>query len=289
MDGFLVVDKQPNCTSFDIVAKVRNITKSKVGHLGTLDPKASGVLILALGKATRLIEYFMNDDKSYIFDIKWGISTDSHDAEGNATYKSENRIALNEIQKSLPQFKGKIMQIPPIYSALKINGKRAYNLARKNIDFTLNAREMHVYNLEILSHNSEYTRFNVRASKGFYVRALARDIIDHLGLAGHISYLRRTKLGLFDNKNMINSDDLFSNINQSDISSNKYDINDVFYLKNNLFISDNYQILVRNGVNININNLPFNEDDIISVRLGKQLAAICKYKSGKIIIKKMLI
>ncbi len=288
MNGFLLVDKQTNCTSFDVVAKVRNLTKVKTGHLGTLDPKASGVLVLALGKATRLIEYLSNDYKSYIFDIKWGKSTDSHDADGNVTYENGKIPDLQILNNLIKNYKGSIIQYPPKYSALKINGKRAYNLARNNIEFELKARRMHVYDITILLHDKNFTRFKIKVSKGFYVRSLARDIVADLKLAGHVSYIRRTDVGNFENFTLLNSDKIFESKDSKLLSKYFHHINDI-YLKNNFYLAEKYRKIITNGCAININNLPFREEGIISLRLGKQLAAISIYSNNRLTIKKMFI
>ncbi len=289
MNGFLLVDKQANCTSFDVVAKVRNLTKVKTGHLGTLDPKASGVLVLALGKATRLIEYLSDGYKSYIFDISWGKSTDSHDADGNVTYENDSVPNISDLELLILNFKGDILQYPPKYSALKINGKRAYNLARNNIDFELKARRMHVYDITILSHEKKITRFEIKVSKGFYVRSLARDIVDLLGLAGHVTYLRRIDIAYFSCDKFLDSDEIFKFKDSNIVVNNIINMNQLYFTSNNVYLSERYRRDIANGCNIRINNLPFSEDSIISLRLGKELAAICCYKSNKLIIKKMFI
>lgn len=185
----------------------------KIGHGGTLDPLASGVLPLALGEATKTMQFCMDNDKEYEFTVKWGEETTTCDAEGEIINTSPVRPTKEQILAILPEFTGEISQAPPQYSAIKINGRRAYDLAREGVEVEMTPRKVRIYSLEIVSselckvdskeiqyttHNSLCTTFKVSCGKGTYVRSLARDIALKLGTFGYVTKLIRTKVGKFD-------------------------------------------------------------------------------------------
>lgn len=200
VNGWLIVDKPEGMGSTQVVSLTRRLFNAKKnGHTGTLDPFASGVLPIAFGEATKLIEFISDDKKEYIFTICWGSQTDTGDYEGQITKESQNIPDYNQILSVLPHFIGTITQTPPIYSAIKINGQRAYDLARKGIEVEIPQRKVEVYELELLEVVDEkHSRFRVSCSKGTYVRSLGRDIALALNSCGHLSQLRRTKWGIFD-------------------------------------------------------------------------------------------
>lgn len=196
-------------------AKVLNILKRllprkhKVGHAGTLDPLAEGVLPVAIGEATKTIPYVQADDKEYIFQITWGQSRTTGDAEGEVCASSPDRPTLEQIENILPQFKGTVTQIPPAYSALKIDGKRAYELARLGEKVILPSRTVHIYDLEIVENiPDKTTTFKVGCSKGTYVRSLATDLAKALSTEGYVSSLIRSKVGRFLQKDAIDTEKL---------------------------------------------------------------------------------
>ena len=214
INGFINIDKPLNITSNDVVFKVKKMLypvfgKVKIGHTGTLDPLASGVLPIALGEATKTVAFQMENTKTYEFSIKFGSETSTDDAEGEIIKTSNFIPTIDEIKQILPRFLGKIEQIPPKYSAIKINGKRAYDLARQGEDFEIKPRENFIHHLDLLEKidNSEY-KFTVTANKGFYVRSIARDIARALNSAGFVSYLRRISNGPFNLENSITLDKL---------------------------------------------------------------------------------
>ena len=198
--GWLVVDKPPGVTSSSVVGRVRRLYgAAKAGHGGTLDPMASGLLPIAFGEATKTVSYVMNGIKNYQFTIRWGESRTTDDAEGEITASSEQRPDVTAINKALKFFVGEIEQVPPVYSAIKVNGERAYNLARSNKPFQLKARIIHIERFELISVlDSDHATFEVVAGKGSYVRGLARDLALELGTVGHVSALRRLKVGPFN-------------------------------------------------------------------------------------------
>jgi len=179
----------------------------KVGHGGTLDPLASGILPIALGEATKTVAYVMDAQKTYEFTAKWGEQTSTDDAEGEVIATSDTRPDADEITAIMPQFTGQISQIPPAYSAIKIDGKRAYDLARKGTDeIVLAARDIMIHRLALTAHTNEDACFVTSCGKGTYIRSLARDIATALGTVAHVSHLRRTAVGQFTQENAISLD-----------------------------------------------------------------------------------
>ncbi len=198
--GWLCLDKPLELTSTRAVSKVRRLFNAqKIGHAGTLDPMASGLLAIAFGHATKTVPWAMEGDKTYEFTIEWGTSTDSYDAEGEVIARSDKRPSEAEILKILPDFVGEIDQIPPRFSAIKIEGQRAYDLARNGMEFELTSRRVTCMQAELIAVLDEggAAQFRIQTGKGFYVRALARDLAQRLGAHGHIRVLRRTVLGPF--------------------------------------------------------------------------------------------
>lgn len=200
--GWLILDKPMNISSakaVNIVKKIFNVKKA--GHAGTLDPLAIGVLPVAINTATKTIPYLVNTEKTYSFIIKWGEQTDTDDTEGKIINKSNYRPSEQDIKKILKFFTGKIEQKPPRFSALKINGKRAYKLARRKSEFEIPSRTVKVLDLKLLKClGDNLAEFAVTCEKGFYIRSLARDISLKLDTFGHVYALKRTKVGRFDIK-----------------------------------------------------------------------------------------
>ena len=198
-NGWLVIDKPVGISSNEAVQKVRKALgkKNKVGHAGTLDPLAHGVLPVALGEATKTVQYLMDASKIYEFAVTWGEERDTGDAAGKVVAEGGEIPKESEIQKVLPEFIGKIKQMPPIYSALKVNGQRAYKLAREGKEVELQPREVRIDSFALVSHEGETSSFRVECGKGTYIRSLAVDIARSLGTYGYVSYLKRSKVGGF--------------------------------------------------------------------------------------------
>ena len=199
----ITVDKPLGWTSFDAVKRIRgaiqrrlHVKKFKVGHAGTLDPLASGVLVICTGRATRKIEQLQSGDKEYIATIRLGATTPSFDLETeiDATYPWEH-ISKEDVERVLPDFTGKIMQVPPVFSAVKIDGKRAYNLARKGKDVELKAKPLEIKEMELIGFSAPEMTLRIVCSKGTYIRAIARDLGTALGSGAHLTALRRTRVG----------------------------------------------------------------------------------------------
>lgn len=212
LNGWIILDKPVGLGSTQAVGAVKRILKeageprTKVGHGGTLDPLASGVLPIALGEATKLCGRLLEATKGYDFAILWGEETDTLDAEGQAIATSDVRPSPEQVEAVLPAFTGEIEQVPPAYSALKIAGKAAYARARSGETIELNSRFVTIFDLRLLEATSESVRLSATVSKGTYIRSLARDIAYALGTLGHVSYLRRTRAGPFSIKSAISLD-----------------------------------------------------------------------------------
>jgi tRNA pseudouridine55 synthase len=203
--GWVIIDKPQGITSTQVVAAVRKIFDAqKAGHAGTLDPMATGVLAIALGEATKTVPYAMDSEKTYRFTARWGESRDSDDAEGAVTGTSEVRPTRAAIEAAIPGFTGQITQTPPIYSAIKVDGARSYDLARDGEAVELQPRTVHVLEARLLSQpDPDHATFEMRCGKGTYVRAWVRDLALKLGTLAHVSQLRRAAVGDFQEKDAI--------------------------------------------------------------------------------------
>lgn len=197
--GWLVLDKPLDMTSTQAVGKCRWLFNAqKAGHAGTLDPLASGVLPIALGEATKTVPFAQEGDKTYRFTIRWGASTTTQDAEGDITARSDVRPSRDAIEAALPAFVGHVEQIPPQFSAIKVDGERAYDLARSGETVALSARPVRIDALTLLDcADADLAVFEMRCGKGAYVRSVARDLAAMLGAEGHVAALRRTQVGPF--------------------------------------------------------------------------------------------
>ncbi len=209
IQGWINLYKPQDITSFHVIKKIKNkFNIKKIGHAGTLDPLAEGILPIAVGKATKLISYINNDLKIYQFSIKWGTETSTDDRAGKILFKSKHKPTLKDINFKLENYLGIIQQVPPRYSAIKINGERAYKLARMQKNFEIKPKHVFVKHLKILDHNCFETNFKIECGKGFYIRSFGRDLARELGTYGHISSLKRLKVGKFCEDSSILLDDL---------------------------------------------------------------------------------
>ena len=212
MDGILVINKPAGPTSHDIVNKIRKITGiKKVGHAGTLDPFAEGVLIILIGKTTKLQSKFMEMEKTYIGTLKLGETTDTYDVTGKIEKTNyELRIKNNEIRKTLKAFVGEIKQTPPIYSAIKIKGQSAYKLARRGEKPKIKPRKVKIYKIKILNYKWPYLKIEINCGKGTYIRSLAHDIGKKLGCGAYLEKLTRTEIEKFNIRKSIKLEKLNS-------------------------------------------------------------------------------
>lgn len=201
LNGILLIDKPQDWTSSDVVAKLRGILhERRIGHSGTLDPLATGLLVVFIGRATRAVEFAEADSKEYIASLRLGVKTDTQDITGNVLSECECDISEDKLNEALSRFVGDIEQIPPMYSAIKVGGKKLYELARRGEEIERKARKINISKLEIMSHDGDYV-LDVSCSKGTYIRTLCNDIGDYLACGGCMSQLRRVKAGVFDIEN----------------------------------------------------------------------------------------
>ncbi len=297
-DGWLLVNKPKGITSSDLVVRVRrrllrsmknqrrpsggDAINLKVGHTGTLDPMASGLMLLAIGKATRLVEFAICSDKQYTFTITWGSSTDSYDAEGKVVSESSVRPTRPGIDKSLDNMIGPMDQIPPKYSAIKIGGKRACDLVRCGANITLSSRQVILYKASIVAHDCDSTTISIHCSKGFYVRSLARDLADALGAEGHVSYLHRDTINKFS---VANASPLEYIENMDDIGSMTQQLMPIEAVLDDitvLHLSEGDARSVCHGRPICVDGCATPPGDKIAVFYNKALLAICNCTNGVI-------
>ena len=242
MDGIIIIDKPKNITSRDVVNHVcKRLNTKKIGHTGTLDPIATGVLVLCVGKATKLVELLTCEDKEYVATVKLGILTDTLDTEGKVIEEKKVFLDKEELTKVLNSFIGEYDQEVPIYSAVKINGKKLYEYARKNKKVELPKRKVAIKSIKLLESNDDSYKFKVVVSKGTYIRSLIKDINDRLNIIGVMSDLRRTRQGKFC---------LGESYTLNDIDNNKYkilSINDVLKDEKCVIIDDTLYKLIKNG------------------------------------------
>ena len=210
LDGWIVLDKPIGLTSTQALAAVKRLfLPEKAGHAGTLDPLASGLLPLAFGEATKTVPFVVDGAKTYRFTVAWGAATDTDDADGTVIKTSDVRPTRAEIEAALPAFIGEVSQIPPQYSAIKVNGQRAYDLARGGEEVDLKPRVVTITRLAIVGEpTADSVTFEADCGKGTYVRAIARDLGEALGTAGHVTALRRTRVGPFGEAEMVTLEEL---------------------------------------------------------------------------------
>lgn len=197
--GIIAINKPQGWTSFDVVNKVKHLIKMRrVGHLGTLDPMATGVLLVTIGSATKLFDLMQEKVKTYIAEFEFGWLTDTLDATGATITRDDVAVSLEDIKRVIPQHVGEVDQIPPKYSAKSINGKRAYDLARHNIDFELEPKRVSIYSIDILEYRNNIVKLQISCGSGTYIRSIGRDIASSIGTMATMTSLVRTKVGQFD-------------------------------------------------------------------------------------------
>ena len=255
MDGIIVINKPKGYTSHDVVAKVKKILNvKKVGHTGTLDPNATGVLPLLLNNGTKFSKYLIEHDKEYIATIKLGIKTDTADSEG-IIIEDKKVGNLENVQEVLNTFIGKQTQIPPMYSAIKVKGKKLYEYARNGQNIEVEPRNIEIYSIELLNINkgSNEIEFKVQCSKGTYIRSLCEDIAKKLGTVGYMKELNRTKVGRFKIEDTITLEELEKNKdNKEFLNSRILEMQEIFNKYETIKIAENDLKKFLNGVKINM-------------------------------------
>lgn len=226
MNGIIIINKNKGCTSHDIVYKIKKMFNQKVGHTGTLDPMAEGVLPILIGKGTQCSKYLINHDKKYLVKLQLGVKTDTADSEGEIIEEKQiddNLLNKENIINTLKSFIGKQEQIPPIYSAIKVNGKKLYEYARKGQKVELKPREIEIYNIDLIEYSVEEKEieFEVFCGKGTYIRSLCEDIANKFETVGYMKELKRIQVGDFKIEDSITLDELENNIKNIDFVKDK--------------------------------------------------------------------
>ena len=254
MNGIIIINKSKGYTSHDIVAKVKKITGEKVGHTGTLDPLATGVLPLLIGKGTLCSKYLMNHDKTYTVVLKLGIKKSTGDEEGDILQQEvvdEKILDENNVKIVLESFLGEQEQIPPIYSAIKVNGKKLYEYARKGQQVEIQPRKITIYDIQLLKidkANLEF-QFEVSCSKGTYIRSLCEDIAEKMGTIGYMKELQRTRVGTFTIDQSIPLEDL----NEENVEEHIITVENLFKDLKNIDLNEKKLQLFLNGVKLSFN------------------------------------
>lgn len=287
MNGVINIFKPKNMTSHDVVAFLRRKLKIKrIGHTGTLDPMATGVLPICIGKATRISEYLLNLDKEYIGELTLGLQTDTQDSLGKVIETSNKKVSENEIINSMSKFRGNIEQIPPMYSALKHKGRKLYELAREGVTIERQSRNITIYSMDILNiDDNKKILFKTKCSRGTYVRTLCHDIGIDLGTFGYMSYLMRTGTGSFDIENSYGLDYIQS-LSMEEINDIIIPMDRALPHIEELIIKDEYYSKLINGAKILFNKDLLHKD--IEYTDNKVWRIYCKNKFigiGRIIYK----
>lgn len=256
MDGIIIINKPKNCTSHDIVQKAKRIFHEKVGHTGTLDPMATGVLPLLIGKGTLCSKYLMNHDKIYDVQLTLGVKTDTADSEGVIIEEKsipEDVLKKERLEEVIKTFLGKQEQIPPIYSAIKVKGKKLYEYARKGQAVEMQPRQIEIYGIELLQINiaQKQIQFRVACSKGTYIRSLCEDIAEKMGTVGYMSALNRIQVGDFKITDSIAIDELEEKIENSEFMEQYFiTLEKLFQEKQSINLDDRRLELFLNGVKL---------------------------------------
>ncbi|HEX3019227.1 MAG TPA: tRNA pseudouridine(55) synthase TruB [Chitinispirillaceae bacterium] len=276
MDGFLCVNKPQGPSSFQIVAQLRKVLGvKKIGHAGTLDPDASGVLVLAIGSATRLIQYLPNEPKVYQFGLQFGSQTDTLDSKGTVVCSGMPIPELNDLRETIKRFHGECLQVPPAYSAKKVNGIRAYKMARNGHTPSLEACKVNIYTLELINYNKNcgLAELQMSCSGGTYVRSLVRDLASELHSCGFASYIRRIRCGNFSIDQAMDINDIIHAVNY--IIPAAVVLND----QPGIQLCEQDQFKLINGIDI---SLPQMNDSTVFAFRGTHLLAVLQWKQGTV-------
>lgn len=248
MNGILLIDKPPLWTSNDVVSKLKGVLKERrIGHSGTLDPLATGLLVVFAGRATRAVSFAESHDKRYTAGLRLGLRTDTQDISGNVISQEQTDIIDKELDRVLSCFVGEIEQTPPMYSAVRVNGKRLYELARKGIEVERKPRKITVYSIERKGRESGDIVLDIKCSKGTYIRTLCSDIGERLGCGACMSTLRRTEAGMFSVENAYTLDEVIREAEIGDISSLILPTETIFSEYERITVSASAEAKVRNG------------------------------------------
>ncbi len=272
MNGIIVINKPKNCTSHDIVAQVKKIVKEKVGHTGTLDPNATGVLPLLLGQATACSKYLISHDKTYKVLLQLGKKTDTLDIEGKILEEKEvdlKELTKQKVEKVFKDLVGKQEQMPPMYSAIKINGKKLYEYARKGEKIEVKPRTIELYSMKLLKIDEikKQISFIVSCSKGTYIRSLCEEVAERLNTIGYMQELERTQVGIFNLENSVTVGELEQNINNVEwLEKNIITVEKFFRKKDKINLDNRKLQLFLNGVKLTYKF----KDDVYRIYCGSQ-------------------
>ena len=292
VNGWVCLDKPYEMGSTEAVTRIRRLFDAqKAGHAGTLDPLASGILPIALGEATKTVPFMMEAQKVYRFTIQWGVSTDSIDREGQIIARSDVRPTLEAVKAALPAFVGEIDQVPPAFSAIKVDGQRAYDLAREGIEVELKARRVTIHEAAVTAApDADHLEITMRTGKGVYVRSLARDLAAVLGAEGHVSALRRERVGPFSVENAVTLDSLEEMVHSGAASEGLLPVATALDDIPELAVTDQDAFSLRQGRPIVL--LPRQVETLkgqlhgdartVSVFLGQTLVALGQLRAGRL-------
>lgn len=248
INGIVNVYKEVGYTSFDVIAKLRGIVKQKkIGHTGTLDPNACGVLPVCFGNATKLCDMLTDKDKTYITTMQLGISTDSQDITGTVIEEKAVTVTENEVITAIESFVGEYQQIPPMYSALKVNGQKLCDLARQGIEVERKARPVNIYGINILEISLPYVTMEVECSKGTYIRTLCHDIGEKLGVGACVKTLERTKVSAFTKENSITLEQIRYMVEKGTLNEYVLPVPMVFSDYGTILVNESSDKLISNG------------------------------------------
>lgn len=287
MDGIINILKPPGMTSHDVVAYLRRVGGiKKVGHTGTLDPGAAGVLPVCIGKATKIVDYIMNGQKEYICEMTLGEKTDTYDGYGKTVEAKEfpEDLPLDEFKKVLLNFTGDIMQAPPAYSAIKISGKRAYDLARQGIDVDIPKRSVTIYSIDVLKYKLPTILLKISCSKGTYIRSICNDIGEYLGCGAYMSFLLRTKTSSFTISDSVVLEDVKSDTLEKYLTK----IDDALDMRS-ITLSEDRKKYIANGNPTKVYNHNFQEQEKLKVYIGDNtFVGIGKIENNMLYMEKLL-
>jgi tRNA pseudouridine55 synthase len=290
--GWVCLDKPLEMGSTEAVTKVRRLFDAqKAGHAGTLDPLATGILPIALGEATKTVPFLMDAQKVYRFTINWGVSTDSVDREGEIIGRSDVRPSVEAVRAALPAFVGEIDQTPPRFSAIKVDGQRAYDLARDGAEFELESRRVVIHEADVTdAPDNDHVEITIRTGKGVYVRSLARDLALALGADGHVSALRRERVGPFSTENAVSLDFLTDLVHRDAAFEGLLPVSTALDDIPELAVTDQDAFSLRQGRPIVL--LPRQVETLksrlaggsrtVSTFQGQTLVALCQLRAGRL-------
>jgi len=266
INGILNILKPPGMTSFDVVAFLRKVLKvKKIGHTGTLDPGAVGVLPICIGHATKAIEFIIDKDKSYRAELTLGVATDTQDSFGKVLSEKKVTVTQDEVVQAVKSFVGRHQQLPPMHSAVKVGGKKLYELARSGITIERKPREIEIYSIDIIDIDMPRVLFQVKCSKGTYIRTLCADIGEKLGCGGHMSFLIRTAAGIFDISESVTIEEVKDISEQNKLNEILISVDKVFQSLNSVFLDRTDEIKLLNGALIRMSHKDLKSGQLVKV------------------------